>query len=92
MVIGGGGGLHQPLNEGTGCLPDLAKDYKPLFHYLTVQRKGGQLQVTSFHLKDDFSGFEKGLEVGIKRPVDSVLATVRTLKTVRANTMVAEQN
>jgi predicted MPP superfamily phosphohydrolase len=92
MVIGGGGGLHQPLNEGTGCLPDLAKDYKPLFHYLTVQRKGGQLQVTSFHLKDDFSGFEKGLEVDIKKPVDSVLSTVRTLQTIHVNTMVAEQN
>ena len=37
---------------------------------LTVQRKDGQLQVTSFHLKDDFSGFEKGLEVDIKKPAD----------------------
>jgi hypothetical protein len=32
MVIGGGGGLHQPLKQGEGCLPDLASDYKPLFH------------------------------------------------------------
>jgi predicted MPP superfamily phosphohydrolase len=71
MVIGGGGGLHQPLNEGEGCLPDLAKDYKPLFHYLTVQRRNGHLEVTSFQLKNDFSGFEKGLEVNIKKPADA---------------------
>lgn len=76
MVIGGGGGLHQPLKTGDGCLPDLAKDYKPLFHYLTVQRKGNDLEVKSFELKDDFSGFVKGMEVAIQKPVDSGLATV----------------
>lgn len=75
MVIGGGGGLHQPLKTGEGCLPDLAKDYKPLFHYLTVQRKGHDLQVTSFELKDDFTGFAKGLEWDIMRNPTTGLAT-----------------
>jgi hypothetical protein len=79
MVIGGGGGLHQPLNQGEGCLPDLAADYKPLFHYLTVKRLAGQLQITSFQLKNDFSAFEKGLLITINRPTDTVVAKDKTL-------------
>jgi hypothetical protein len=60
FVIGGGGGLHQPLRTGQGCLPDLAEDYKPQFHYLTVKRNEDELEVTSFELKNDFTGFEEG--------------------------------
>ena len=67
MVIGGGGGLHQPLRQGENILPDLAKDYKPLFHYLTVRRMNDHLQVTSYELKNDFSGFDEGLKVNIKK-------------------------
>ncbi|HEU4634116.1 MAG TPA: metallophosphoesterase [Flavisolibacter sp.] len=70
MVIGGGGGLHQPLRQGEGCLPDLATAYKPIFHYLTVKRMGGQLQVTSCRLKDDFSSFEEGLSVTVNNHVN----------------------
>jgi hypothetical protein len=77
MVIGGGGGLHQPLKQGAGCLPDLAKDYKPLFHYLTVKRMNDHLQVTSYRLKDDFSGFEPGLEVDIKKPGAAVVYSLQ---------------
>jgi hypothetical protein len=80
MVIGGGGGLHQPLKQGAGCLPDLAKDYKPLFHYLTVKRMNDRLQVTSYRLKDDFSGFEPGLEVDIKKPAAAAPAVVYSLQ------------
>jgi hypothetical protein len=61
-----GGGLRQPLRTGAGILADLAPDYKPMFHYLSVKRYNKQLQVTSQKLKDDFSGFENGrvLDIG----------------------------
>ena len=66
LVIGGGGGLNQPLRKGEGILSDLATDYKPMFHYMTVKRFGKQLHVTSQRLKEDFSGFEMGriLDIG----------------------------
>lgn len=60
LVIGGGGGLHQPLRTGEGCLPDLATEYKPQFHYLTVKRSGDKLNVCSVQLKKDFTCFEDG--------------------------------
>lgn len=60
MVIGGGGGLHQPLKTGLGILPDVASDYKPEFHYLTVKRCAEGLQVKSYALRKDFTAFEEG--------------------------------
>jgi hypothetical protein len=66
LVIGGGGGLHQPLNEGIGSLPDLQVNYKPMFHYLTVRREGRQLQVTSHVLKNDFNSFDTGLTFDVQ--------------------------
>ena len=65
LVIGGGGGLHQPLRK-TGDHEDMAEAYKPMFHYLTVHRKADGLEVTSLQLKKDFSGFEEGLKLKIK--------------------------
>jgi hypothetical protein len=65
MVIGGGGGLHQPLKPCTDEQPDLAKDYKPLFHYLTVKRINDKLEVTSFRLNDSFNGFDEGMKIVI---------------------------
>ncbi len=65
LVIGGGGGLHQPLKIGEGLLPDLSKGYKPLFHYLSVKRIDNKLQVASEHLTSDFSGFEEGFRLEI---------------------------
>jgi hypothetical protein len=59
LVIGGGGGLHQPL---TTTLEDTALKYKPMFHYLTVLRTGEVVHVISHFLKDDFSGFDKTYE------------------------------
>jgi Icc-related predicted phosphoesterase len=56
LVIGGGGGLHQPI--GTS-LEDNSGSYKPMFHYLTVLREKENLLVISHFLKDDFSGVEK---------------------------------
>jgi UDP-2,3-diacylglucosamine pyrophosphatase LpxH len=60
LVIGGGGGLRQPLNTSPTRLPDLATDYKPMFHYLAVRREGDGLVLTSYCLKKDFSGFDIG--------------------------------
>lgn len=67
MVIGGGGGLRQPLRQGIGTLTDLAIEYKPMFHYITIRRSADHLHVTSLHLKKDFSGFETGLQLDIKK-------------------------
>jgi len=60
LVIGGGGGLHQPLDTSATRIPDIASVYKPMFHYLSIRRVNDKLYVTSFFLKPDFSGVEKG--------------------------------
>ncbi|MEJ0056315.1 MAG: metallophosphoesterase [Bacteroidota bacterium] len=56
LVIGGGGGLHQPL---AARMEDASGTYKPMFHYLTVLRNNKSLLVISHFLKDDFSGVDK---------------------------------
>jgi Icc-related predicted phosphoesterase len=63
MVIGGGGGIHQPLYTAGQKLPDLSANYKPMFHYLEVTRLRDSLQVVSRRLTSDFSGFEDGVRV-----------------------------
>lgn len=65
LVIGGGGGLRQPLNMSPSRLPDLATEYKPMFHYLSVRREGNGLFLTSHCLKNDFSGFDVGYEFSL---------------------------
>lgn len=60
LVIGGGGGLHQPININNKNLPDLAPDYKPLFHYLSVNRVDNVLKVTSHYLDNKFIDFGLG--------------------------------
>ena len=67
LVIGGGGGLHQPLSFGTGQLTDINPYYKPAFHYLTVKRFQDHLQISSQKLKEQFDGFEVGLTFNISR-------------------------
>lgn len=57
LVIGGGGGLHQPLRTGNNAIKDLASGYKPLFHYLSVKRLDNQLLVTSHAIGGDFKSF-----------------------------------
>jgi UDP-2,3-diacylglucosamine pyrophosphatase LpxH len=69
LVIGGGGGLRQPLNTSSSRLPDLAGDYKPLFHYLSVRREGDGLSLTSYCLHKDFSGFSEGYHFEIPAEV-----------------------
>lgn len=74
LVIGGGGGLRQPLNTSPSRLPDMATDYKPMFHYLAVQREGDGLVLTSYCLKRDFSGFSVGYEFSIGAEVPTETA------------------
>lgn len=66
LVIGGGGGLHQPLDTSAKRIPDVASHYKPLFHYLSIWRNGDKLFLTSHFLQPDFSGFEKGYSFEIE--------------------------
>jgi hypothetical protein len=60
LVIGGGGGIHQPLKSENSTFRDLAPTYKPMFHYLTMTRRGANLSIVSHSLKNDFLGFETG--------------------------------
>jgi hypothetical protein len=78
LVIGGGGGLHQPLRTGADCMEDMCADYKPAFHYLTVKRCGTQLKVASIQLKKDFTSFEDGQAMTINKemiPISTATAT-----------------
>ena len=75
LVIGGGGGLHQPTRDSKDNLPDLSGDYKPMFHYLTVRRAEGTLIVSSHYLKKDFSGFETGLSFATAHPQADMAGT-----------------
>ncbi|WCT14845.1 metallophosphoesterase family protein [Mucilaginibacter jinjuensis] len=65
LVIGGGGGPHQPIRTKDESTPDLSPNYKPMFHYLEVKREHDSLQVISRRLKTDFSGFDDGLKFNV---------------------------
>jgi UDP-2,3-diacylglucosamine pyrophosphatase LpxH len=65
LVIGGGGGIHQPLESARPTFTDLATTYKPMFHYVTISRTFKILNLTSYFLKADFSGFEKGYSIPV---------------------------
>jgi hypothetical protein len=65
LVIGGGGGLNHPLKKKSCGETDLAKNYKPMFHYITLHRKDDTLKVVSRKLKEDFSEVEDGLRFEI---------------------------
>jgi hypothetical protein len=60
LTIGGGGGLHQPLDTSAKRIPDIAFHYKPMFHYLSIERIGNKLLLTSHFIREDFSGIENG--------------------------------
>ncbi len=66
LVIGGGGGLHQPLAANNEKMHDLSGDYKPMFHYLEVYRQNNQLNILSRKLQPDFSGFTDGFQFSIR--------------------------
>jgi len=65
LVIGGGGGLHQPLYTKE-VSHDLAATYKPAFHYIVVRRFNDSLQVVSRRLKTDFSDFDNGVAFSVR--------------------------
>jgi UDP-2,3-diacylglucosamine pyrophosphatase LpxH len=65
LVIGGGGGLHQPLDTTERRRPDLAPGYKPEFHYLKLAILADRLHFTSRSLKPDFTGFTDGFSFDI---------------------------
>jgi UDP-2,3-diacylglucosamine pyrophosphatase LpxH len=60
LTIGGGGGLHHPLRQGKGSLPNQAPGYNPEFHYITLRPSKNALEVISYELMKDFSRVEKG--------------------------------
>ncbi|HTL10087.1 MAG TPA: metallophosphoesterase [Chitinophagaceae bacterium] len=68
LVIGGGGGLHQPLSTKAAMPEDKALAYKPYFHYLQLRRYGNNLQLQSRGLQTDFSGFFNGYSFAIALP------------------------
>lgn len=68
LVIGGGGGLHQPLKKESQH-NDLAADYKPLFHYLTINRINDQLHLSSYELDADMLSFQERRKMILKNQV-----------------------
>lgn len=67
LVIGGGGGLHQPLKKKENRMADVATDYKPDFHYLEVSRRGETLNILSRKLNPDFKEFSDGYTLKISK-------------------------
>jgi hypothetical protein len=76
LVVGGGGGLHQPLDTSAKRIPDIASNYKPMFHYLSLRRNGDVLLLTSHFLKPDFSGIEKANSFEIQIPTLSTNSAI----------------
>jgi len=81
LVIGGGGGLHQPLNQKANCLPDLATGYKPPFHYLSVKRTGDKLSITSHAIGEDFASFNSAYNFSTNHPEADNMASTGSLTT-----------
>lgn len=57
LVIGGGGGIHQPTRPSSLEMNDIARNHKPIFHYLVMKRKIQNLEFTSVSISDDFQKF-----------------------------------
>ncbi|MES2848278.1 MAG: metallophosphoesterase [Bacteroidota bacterium] len=68
VVIGGGGGLHQPLSCNDKSLTDCALKYKPPFHYLSVKRVDDKLMVTSHSINTDFKNFSASYNFNTNLP------------------------
>jgi Icc-related predicted phosphoesterase len=66
LTIGGGGGVHQPLNKGSNRIPSLSAPYDPEFHYLLMQREGDRLLLNSRRLLPNFSGFENSYRLTVQ--------------------------
>jgi UDP-2,3-diacylglucosamine pyrophosphatase LpxH len=68
LIVGGGGGIHQPLNTSTPDMNDLATDYKPMFHYATLKRTNHMLHIMSQYLTEDFSSLKEGYSFTVAIP------------------------
>jgi hypothetical protein len=66
LVIGGGGGIRQPLETRHPEHEDVSGSYKPMFHYMYLTRKGRDICLRSRFLADDFSGCEDGYGFTVK--------------------------
>ena len=55
LVIGGGGGLNQPLYQGDEQRWKDLSPVKPLFHYITARREGGTLHIIVRGMKEEAS-------------------------------------
>lgn len=67
LVIGGGGGLSQPLLKKPAS-EDFSTTYKPMFHYVLMKRTTTGLAFVSRYLKPDFSDFTEGISFSIPYP------------------------
>ena len=66
IIIGGGGGLNHPLSNSADRLEDVSAEYKPHFHYLSVEILNEELVVVSHELQGSpFKGFEIGYSIKI---------------------------
>ena len=66
IIIGGGGGLNHPLSNSADRLEDVSAEYKPHFHYLSVEILNEDLVVVSHELQGSpFKGFEIGYSIKI---------------------------
>lgn len=68
LVIGGGGGLSQPLSKKSGSMEDVSPTYKPMFHYVIMKRTPTGLAFVSRYLKPDFSDFAEGISFSVPYP------------------------
>lgn len=55
LVIGGGGGLNQPLYQGKDQRWKDLSPVKPLFHSISVQRRGGVFHISVWGIREETS-------------------------------------
>jgi hypothetical protein len=73
LVIGGGGGSRH--NVWTGAeqnWKDISPQQKPLFHYITLERRGLSLHIDVRQLRDNFGGVDRGYAFDISCALPAV--------------------
>jgi 3',5'-cyclic AMP phosphodiesterase CpdA len=68
VTIGGGGGVHHRLNQGYNSLPSQSGGYNPEFFYLLIRRMTNEVEISTYALQKDFSGFTRGYQFTITLP------------------------
>ena len=66
VTLGGGGGLHQPINTGANSIPSESYGYNPEFHYEIMRRSQNKLTIISRFLQPDFSAFSNGYQFSVE--------------------------